>query len=134
MYHEHMGEIETYSIFDQLARIVKANHIFNWFINNVMCGCISQDYYEVTKEQFESLLNVCNEVKSSFSYNNEKYVVSEDVAKKCLPIMEKRGMFFGTDRYNEIYASQVIDVVNIVSDVLKTTDFEKETIYFNAIW
>jgi len=134
MYHEYMGEIETYSIFDQLARIVKANHIFNWFIKNVMNGVANKDFYEITKENLISLLNDCLKVESMFGNNNGKYVVNETVSKEYLPLMEEKGMFFGTDRYDHIYADQVIEVANIIKNILETTDFEKETIYLNAIW
>lgn len=134
MYHEYMGEIDTYSIFDQLARIVKANHIFNWFIKNIMNGVVNKDFYEITKENLISLLNDCNKVVSVLANNNGKYIVNEAVAKEYMPLMEERGMFFGTDKYDNIYAEQIIEVVNIINNILETTDFEKETIYFNAIW
>lgn len=134
MYHEYMGDVEVYSVFDQLARIVKANHIFNWFIQNVMNGVANKDYYEITKEQFENLLSVCNEVKDGFKYIDNSYIVDKDVAKKCLPLMDERGIFFGTNNYDNNYANQVIETINIVNKVLMETDFEKETIYFNATW
>ena len=134
MYHEYMGEIETYSILDQLARIVKANHIFNWFIHNVMHGVANKDYYEITKDNLESLLNACNKVRNEFTYNNDKYSVNEAVAEEYLPLMKERGIFFGTDNYDNIYANQVIEAINIINNILATTDFEKETVYFNATW
>lgn len=134
MYHEYLGDIETYSIFNQLARIVKVNQVFNWFILNVMNGNADKNYHEVTKEHLEDLLTTCEKVKNGFSYHGDKYIVDEDVAKKYLPIMNERGLFFGTDSYNDIYASQIVDVINIISDILQTTDFERETVYFNAIW
>ena len=36
--------------------------------------------------------------------------------------------------YDAIYAKQVIDTAQIINKILATTDFEKEVIYFNAIW
>lgn len=134
VYHEYMGEVETYSIFDQLARMVKANQIFNWFINNVMNNTVDHNYYEVTKENLECLLTACNTVQNCFDYNDGKYTVNENIAKECLPLMDQRGLFFGTDSYNEVYADQVIETIKIVNNILETTDFEKEVVYFNAIW
>jgi hypothetical protein len=134
MYHEYMGEVEVYSVFDQLARIVKANQIFNWFINNVMSGVANNDYYEVTKEHLENLLKICNKVKNSFTNNDGEYIVNAEVAEENLPLMKERGIFFGTSTYDNNYATHVIEMVNIIDNILSTIDFEKETVYFNAIW
>lgn len=131
---------ENYDLFERLGRFVKANQIFNWFIKNVMNGEVNQEYYTITKEQLENLLCVCRKVRSGFTflkknkYNEDEYVVDESVAKDLLPLMEKKGHFFGTNEYNNLYASQVIDVINILDNILKTTNFDKETVYFNAIW
>lgn len=133
-YNEYAGEIEAYGLFEHLARFVKVNHIFNWFINNVMNGNIDKTFYEVTKMQLEDLLNVCNKVTNGFIKNGDEYVVNEDIAKDVLPILENKGYFFGTDIYGTIYAKQVIEVANAVKKILATTDFEKETVYFNASW
>lgn len=134
MYHEYMGEIETYSVFDQLARIVRTNQVFNWFITNVMSGNINKNYYEVTKQNLEDLLNACNKVKNSCVHNNGKYVVNENVAEEHLPFMTEKGLFFGSSIYDDNYVNQIIETENIINNILNTTDFEKETVYFNAIW
>ena len=76
----------------------------------------------------------CNMVKSGFDNSKTESIVNEDVAKEYLPLMEERGLFFGTDHYGDVYANQVIEAVNIIENILSTTDFEKETVYFNAIW
>lgn len=131
MYLEHIGDCEGYSLFDQMLRLVKANHIFNWFINNVMGGKMDKKYYEVTKDQLESLLDTCNKVRESFT---DGRIVNEDIAKELLPLMDKKGLFFGADNYGEAYADQVIKVTEMVDIILKTTNFEEEVVYFNAIW
>ena len=79
-------------------------------------------------------MSACNNVINGITNNNNQLIVDEVIAHETLPIMEQRGLFFGVDNYNEIYAQQVIEVANIVSNILETTDFEKETVYFNAIW
>lgn len=140
MYVEGVGQVMCDSIFDQLARFVKANQIFNWFIKNVMDNNADQEYHEVTENQLKSLLDVCTEVRSGFtlvgvdSYYGEQYEVNVDVAEKLLPIMEERGHFFGVSNYGRIYIKQVIETIDAVIRILETTDFEKETVYFNAIW
>lgn len=136
-YSEMAGSVEGYSIFEQLARIVKANQIFNWFVKNVMGDNVDQKYYEVTKQQLESLLDACNKVKDSCTVNqgeDEEYIANENVAKEYLPILENQGYFFGTNNYDACYTKQVVDTVDIIKSILETTDFEKQTIYVNAVW
>lgn len=128
---EGIGKQESNSVVEQLARLVKTNHIFNWFIKNVMDNVINQEYYEVTKEQLESFLQTCYKVKDTF---NNEHSVDENVAKELLPLMDEAGYFFGPNTYSEFYTDSVVKVIEIVDNILKTTDFEKQTIYFNATW
>ena len=134
MYHEYLGDTEVYSLFEQLARFVKTNQVFAWFIKHVMNGQVDKNYYEVSREHLVNLLDVCNNVINSFGSKGKNYVVDKDVAKELLPLMDGTGYFFGVDDYNEMYAHQVIAVANTVKTILDTTDFEKQVIYFNAIW
>lgn len=128
------------NLFKQAARIVKANQIFNWFIKNVMNETIDSDYHEVNKEQIECLLNKCKKIIDSLvfveknKYNEDEYTVDEGVAKELLPLMENRGYFFGPIEYNNLYANQIIAIANILENILTTTDFKQQTIYFNATW
>ena len=97
-------------------------------------GVIDNNYYEVSKNHLENLLYACNNVTNGITNNNNQLIVDEVIAHETLPIMEQGGLFFGVDSYNEIYAQQVIEVANIVSHILETTDFEKETVYFDEYW
>lgn len=140
MYVEGIGQQECNSIFEQLARFVKANQIFNWFIKFIMNNDVNQEYYEVTETQLKNLLNVCKQVKNGFTlvgtdnYYGDQYEVDVEVASKLLPIMEERGYFFGTKNYGKAYVKQVLEAIDIIKKILDTTDFENETVYFNAIW
>ena len=134
-YVEYVGEVEGYSLFEQLARFAKVNQVFNWFIKNVMGGKVDQEYYEVTKKQFEELLGACNKVRSGFTnIGEDEYTINEELAKEYLPLMEEQGYMFGLKEYSSYYAVQVIEMIDIISNILDTTDFEKQTVYFNAIW
>lgn len=140
-YVEGLGEMKGYSLFEQLARLVKENHIFNWFIKNVMNDNADKEYHEVTKDQLEKLLNACDTVKESFKalgkngYTGEyEYKVNESVAKKTLPFMETVGYFFGPSEYDSWYANMVIKTSDVIRSILSTTDFDKQIIYFKATW
>lgn len=141
IYFEGIGKGEGYSLFEQTARLVKTNQIFNWFINNVMNGNIDKEYYEVTKEQLSALYETCIKVRDSFTligknkYSNEnEYAVDEQIANELLPLMKEVGYFFGPSEYNDFYAEQVIKTIDIVGAILSTTNFDNQVIYFNAIW
>lgn len=140
-YAEGIGNEDRYSLFKQMARFVKANQILNWFVKNVMDNKVDNEFYEVSKEQLKDFLAVCNKVKDSFTFlrvnehtKENEYEINEDIADKLLPLMKEKGYFFGSASYNDLYAEQVIDAANVVKNILDTTDFEKETIYFNTIW
>lgn len=134
MYIEGIGEQERDGIFEQMGRIAKANHIFKWFVDNVMEGNTDTEYYEVTKERCQQLLTACCAVAEGFVFDGEEYKVNADLAQKMLPLMDDSGYFFGADAYDHWYAIKVMDMMNIAANILNTTDFEKQTIYFNAIW
>ncbi len=135
IYTEGIGEVKHYGIFDQVGRIVKANQIFNWFIKNVMSNDVSNKYYEVTKDQLKNLLDVCIAIKNTITIiDDDEYKVNEEMAKAVLPLLKIQGYFFGTSSYGIVYAKQVLNTIDVITNILETTDFEKETVYFNAIW
>lgn len=140
-YVEGLGEMNGYSLFEQLARLVKENHVFNWFIKNVMYGKTNREYYEVTEAQLRKFLEACEKVKEGFAvsgkneYSGEyEYDIDESIAKETLPFMEKTGYFFGPSTYDDWYAKAVFKAVDIVRNILETTNFDKQTVYFNATW
>jgi len=139
-YKEYSGNVTGFSIFTQTARIVKANQIFRWFIENVMDGKADQNYHEVTKAQFEKLKSACRCVRETIirvdndDSENAQFTVDEDVAKQLLPLMDNPGLFFGTNQYGTIYATDIIKTLQATEQILHATDFEKEAIYFNATW
>ena len=139
-YKEHSGNVTGFSIFTQTARIVKANQVFRWFIENVMDGKANQGYHEVTKEQFEKLASACRSVRETIirvcddDSEDAQFAVDENIAKLHLPLIEKPGFFFGTNQYGTVYATDIIRTLRAVERILHTTDFEKEVMYFNAPW
>ena len=100
----------------------KANHIHNWFVNNVQDGEDDCGVYEVDVEQLAELAHVCAEVMNHSKLVPGKVVshyefddggkmvpvmvdgmVIEDptVAEELLPVAE--GFFFGGTDYEEWY-------------------------------
>lgn len=131
----------------------KANQIHNWFVENVQNNIDDCNRYEVTKEQLEELLKICKEVLAScklvegkvvysysFNENNEKIPNYEDgfiiedstTAEALLPTCA--GFFFGGTEYDEFYLKNIEDTIKILEKVLKETDFDEYTIFYQSSW
>lgn len=140
------------TIFEQIGYWRKANHIHNWFVENVQDGIDECDTYEVTKEQLEDLLNVCRKVldgsklvkgkvvngqkyengKMVNIYQDGEYIEDSSVAEELLPTTS--GFFFGGTEYDEWYYKDVENTINIIEDVLRTTDFKHEIVMYHSSW
>ena len=130
----------------------KANHIHQWFVDNVQDGEDDCGLYEVTKEKFEELLNICKEVltasklvqgkiKNGYRYENGRevpmyeegeYIEDPTVARRLLPTQS--GFFFGGTEYDQWYYADVEDTIKIIERVLETTDFEHEIVMYSSSW
>lgn len=131
----------------------KANAIHRWFVENVQNDEDDCGRYEVSKEQLEVLLEVCNEVlenceliegqigngytfdangKKIKQYIEGKYVEDTSVAEELLPTTD--GFFFGSTDYDEYYIEDIKHTVDIVKEVLASTDFDKEMIVYTSSW
>ena len=140
-------------IIEQVAYWRKANAIHDWFVNNVQDGEDDCEYHdEVTKEILEELLDTCEKVlnaselvdgkiKNGERYENGqwipcmedgKYIENPSVAKLLLPTTE--GFFFGGTDYDEWYYNKVEYTADKIREILETTDFETQMIYYVSSW
>lgn len=124
-----------YSIMKQVGYWRKANEIHNWFVKNVQDGEDDCDYHnECTREILEDLLHTCKIVLDSCAttYRDGQVVIDSSVAEELLP--RCRGFFFGGDGYDEYYVSDVVDTIKILEEVLATTDFETQMVFYVSSW
>lgn len=140
-------------IIEQVGYWRKANEIHNWFVENVQDGIDDCDYHhEVTKEILEELLDICQTVLNSCELveakiengttykNGEMIPIMEDgyiikdpsIAMELLPTQS--GFFFGSTSYNQWYVDDIKETIDIITEVLETTDFDKEMIYYVSSW
>ena len=100
----------------------KANQIRQWFVEN--CGypeygnCV---WAKVTKEDLEKLIEDCQNVLDG----NVK-------ASDVLPTSS--GFFFGSTSYDEYYLEDLMHTVECATNVLETTDFDTEVLYYTDWW
>lgn len=158
-YHVYYSEFDTEHKYP-LTRIMedvgywrKANQIHNWFVENIQDGEDDCRYHrEVTKEDLEELLDICQRVLDScelvegkvtngYSWSNGtktpiiedgKYVADSSVAEKLLP--STSGFFFGGTNYDEYYVDDIKHTIDVITTVLETTDFDTQMIYYVSSW
>lgn len=140
-------------IVEQVGYWRKANQIHNYFVNAVQGGIDDCDYHhEVTKYILEDLLDTCQEVLDSCelvdgkikngetlkdgewtpNFEGGKLIKDPSVAEELLPVTQ--GFFFGGYEYDEYYLQDIKDTIDIITKILKTTDFDKEAIYYISSW
>ena len=131
----------------------KANQIHNWFVENIQDGVDDCGYHrEVTEEDLNELLDICQRVLDScemvtgqinngYEFRNGKmvsimqpgkYVKDPSVAKELLPSTD--GFFFGGTDYDEYYVADIKKTIEIIKNVLETTDFDTQMIYYSSSW
>lgn len=140
------------SLFSEVGYWRKANAIHRWFVENVQDDVDDCGRYEVSKEQLETLLEICIEVRDkskmgkAWINNGETYangqwcpnyvegetVVNPEVAEELLPT--QGGFFFGSTEYDQYYMEDIIDTIDILTKVLEATDFDREMIVYTSSW
>lgn len=113
----------------------KANHIHNWFVENVQDGVDDCRYHrEITEEDLRALYLACNEILRTAVVDREtsKVTIDISVAESLLPSQD--GFFFGGTDYDEYYVKDIQKTIEIIRKVMDTTDFKTQMIYYLASW
>lgn len=131
----------------------KANAIHRWFVENVQDGEDDCDYHrEVTAEDLTELRDLCIDVvenspmmagkiqngyhiangKMEPCLEDGKVVIDPSYAEDLLPT--EAGFFFGGTGYDEYYIADLVETIKICNEVLESTDFEKQMVYYRASW
>lgn len=140
------------SLLEQLVYWRKANQIHNWFVENVQNGIDDCGYYEVTKEQLKTLFKLCmkvklasklvkGKVKNGYTFKDGvevpniedgEYIEDPSTAMELLP--SQSGFFFGSTEYDQWYMSDIDFTIKKILEVLRTTDFDKEIVFYSSSW
>lgn len=142
------------TIFETVASWTKANHIHNWFVNNIQDVIDNRFYYFVTEDDFLELKELCEKVLTLNPYQLDKdsyllhysadalidngiitkehYTKLETELNEILPT--RAGFFFGHIDYAMSYFLKVKDTLEIVTKILENADFEKEVYLYNSSW
>lgn len=122
------------SIFADLARLSRMEQLANWAMKYVAMGKLEEGHhYEVSKEQLKDLYRRLRSTQLCIDYvGDELTVIDPSIAKEFMPLFDAESAVGRDDRYNEFYASQLVEAYSVVLNILISTDFEKESIYFVA--
>lgn len=152
-YWDKEHKYEYSRIMEQVGYWRKANQIHNWFVEHVQDGEDDCAYHhECTREVLEELLETCKTVLDSCVmtygkvnngykgtpngwepiYEDGKIIIDSSVAEELLPSCS--GFFFGGTEYDEYYVNDIVETIKIIEEVLATTDFETQAIYYVSSW
>jgi hypothetical protein len=97
----------------------KANQIHNWFVENVQNGIDECQESYVSREQLQSLLDICRIVK-----------IDKDKAPQLLSTQS--GFFFGGTEYDEWYFNDIDNTIEIIEEAL--SDENADDFAYRASW
>lgn len=129
----------------------KANHIHQWFVNNVQDGNDNCKEYYVSEKQLEKLLEICKKVRDASRlvpgkihtetrfingkreqlFENGKIIEDPSIAQKLLPVTE--GFFFGSKEYNQYYIASIQETIESLEELLKQGELYAD-IYYSSSW
>jgi hypothetical protein len=135
------------SIEESVAYWRKANHIHQWFVDNVQDGEDNCREYYVDVEQLRELVDACKTVKESLEKSGKKTVQVEvgwkdgkkmyddvevfsdtSVAEELLPT--QHGFFFGGTEYDQYYLNDLESTINQLEPLIE----EGGDFYYQSSW
>lgn len=109
------NHVKTESVVKEISVEVgywrKANHIHNWFVNNVQDGEDECRPHYVSRENLHELRALCKRV-----------MAEQHFADQLLPTQS--GFFFGSCVYDEYYFDQVAATIDIIDRALSLDESE----------
>jgi len=122
-----------YSIFEDIGYWRKANAIHNFFVQECQNGVDECQLSIVKKTHLKDLLKRCKRAMSLKDiYLNDGIIKDGEGIETFLPT--QGGFFFGGTEFNEWYFNDVEETIDLITKVLKETDFDKQVIFYRASW
>jgi len=117
---EHIDPKKISYIEEEIGYWRKANHIHNWFVNNIQEGKDDCGEYEISEDQLLELFAAVTNVQLDHS-----------LAKTLLPTTE--GFFFGGTEYDDYYLESLKDTEVIICNALKAIKAGSR-VYYSSSW
>lgn len=104
----------------------KANHIHQWFVENVQDGEDDCKEHYVSESKIKDLLSICEKI------TNEKNIEEKNrLAQELLPT--KSGFFFGGTDYDEWYFEDIESTILICKTALKRIE-DGASLEYTSSW
>ena len=110
---------------EEVAYWRKANQIRGWFDEHV--GVENCKYVPVTAELLTELRADCSIVLQEF-----KLIGRHEIAERVLPTTS--GFFFGGTEFDEYYYDDLSRTIEMIDNILESTDWETEDIFYYEWW
>lgn len=95
----------------------KANQVREWFANRKEDYFVDNGRTPIEKEDLEALVADCKAV-----------LANHELAEELLPTSS--GFFFGSEAYDEWYFQDLEDTVEMLTKVIRETDWDKEEVSY----
>lgn len=105
-------------IVEEMGYWRKANHIHNWFVENVQDGVDECQEASVSITKLMELRDLCKEV-----------VEKKDLAFSEANLPTSSGFFFGSTDYDEYYYSDCEDTIKIIDEIIEAEKNKPEGAY-----
>jgi ABC-type Zn uptake system ZnuABC Zn-binding protein ZnuA len=119
--HPAIKQKRIKEVVEEVAYWRKANHIHQWFVENIQKGIDDCGEYSVPFYKLEELVKVC-----------KKVLKDQSKASELLPT--QGGFFFGSTEYDEHYFYDVENTVRMLEEVLSEDGAKDQEYSYQSSW
>ena len=116
-----IGDKRVKEISVEAAYWRKSNQIHKWFVDNVQDSVDDCGNYDVSREKIKELLDLID-------------VVLGDRKKASALLPTESGFFFGSDKYDEFYFSDLEDTKKMLTDLIDEEKWQGWYFEYHSSW
>jgi len=141
MYREHQQTNKSEPNYDDLEEIAywrKFNALHNWFVRNVQDNIDDCNYYKLTRDILETLLDILKYIKDN---SDDLDYINENLPPTA-------GFFFGSTDIDEYFIEDIVNTYDKIYKILngeelqetfgdgiiEPVNFEIDTLYYISSW
>lgn len=106
----------------------KANHIHNWFVQNIQDGEDNCSEYSVQRSELMELKQLCQSIMDRVENSDpwQKY------AEEVLPT--QKGFFFGSTDIDDDYLQATKETIRIIDNIITDPALTDVDLYYRSSW
>ena len=106
----------------------KANHIHNWFVENIQGGEDNCRQYHVERSELMDLKHICQRIMDRVENGDEWKSYAEEVLPCC------SGFFFGSTEIDEYYLEACKETIRIIDNIITDPALTDVDLYYASSW